>query len=115
MFIDDGIRLRHMQQAAKEAMSFADGRTKDDLKSDRQLALSIVKCVEIIGEAASRITDATRQAHPEIPWTAIVGMRNRLIHGYFDIDLERVWGTVTKNLPRLVESLDPLIRGLDSA
>lgn len=106
---DDAIRLRHMLDAAREAMSFAAGRSRDDLERDRMLVLAIVKDVEIIGEAASRATAAAQAAHPEIPWAQIIAMRNRLIHAYFDVDLQVVWDTVTEDLPQLVALLEPLV------
>jgi len=98
-----------MFDAATEALSFVKGKERKDLDGTRILALSLVKCVEIIGEAASKITEQYRKSHPEVPWALIVATRNRLIHGYFDIDLDQVWDTVTRNLPELVSSLKPLI------
>ena len=77
---DDAIRLQHMLDAAREAVAFARGRTRGDLENDRQLVLALVKDVEIVGEAATQETKATRQNLPEIPWERIVGMRNRLVH-----------------------------------
>jgi len=87
---DDLIRIRHMLDAAKEAMSFIKYRKRSDLDTDRMLVLSLVKSVEIMGEAASKVTKVSRDGHPEVPWLNIIGMRNRLIHVYFDIDLDRV-------------------------
>lgn len=110
MHIDDDTRLRHMHDAAGEAMAFARGKTRQDLDNNRQLALSLLKCIEIVGEAPANVSQETRQRHEDIPWRTIVGMRNRLIHGYFDIDLDRVWGTVTRNLPPLVAKLENILR-----
>lgn len=107
----DHVRLRHMLDAAREAISFSQGRTRSDLNSDRMLALALVKSIEIIGEAAARVTRTCQAAQPEIPWPNIIGMRNRLIHGYFDIDLDRVWDTVTDDLPPLIAALERI--GLD--
>jgi len=73
------------------------------------LVLSLVKCVEIIGEAASKVSAETRSRHPLVPWEEIVGMRNRLIHAYFDIDLDRVWDTVTADLPPLRTVLEEMV------
>jgi len=98
-----------MLDAAKEAMSFAKNKTRNDLDNDRMLTLSIVKSIEIIGEAAAKVTNETRNKCPEIPWTNIVAMRNRLIHVYFDIDLDRVWDTLTDDLPPLINVLENLI------
>ncbi len=106
---DNIIRLRHMLDAAKEAMSFSENKTKDDLYSNRMLALSIIKAIEIIGEAASTVTKDFRERHKEIPWASIVAMRNRLIHVYFDIDLDRVWDTITDDLPPLIAALETAI------
>lgn len=102
---DDIIRLRHMLDAAQEAISFAHGKKRDNLDHDRMLVLSLVKDIEIIGEAAAKVSENFRQEHPQIPWKEIVTMRNRLIHGYFDINLDIVWKTVTQELPQLILKL----------
>ena len=99
---DDAIRLRHMLDAAREAMAFCAGRAREDLEHDRQLLLAILKDLEIIGEAASRVSAETVARWSRIPWQDIVGMRHRLIHGYFDVDVEIVWNTVQTDLPPLV-------------
>ena len=70
----------------------------------------MIRCVEMIGEAAARVSDATYSSTPNIPWAAIVGMRNRLIHAYFDIDVDIVWKTVTVELPALKVQLQMLLR-----
>lgn len=106
----DRIRIQHMLDAAAEAQSFAAGCAVQDLSRDRMLMLSLVKCVEIIGEAAARISQDTLDVAPGIPWRAIVAMRNRLIHGYYDIDAERVWNTIFVDLPPLIEELQSLLR-----
>lgn len=106
---DDAVRLRHMLDAAQEAVTFVQGRSRTDLDTDRQLVLSLVKEVEIIGEAAYQITQATRDNLPEIPWEDIIGMRHRLVHAYFDINLNILWRTVQEDLPALVTALKPII------
>jgi uncharacterized protein with HEPN domain len=73
------------------------------------LSLSIVKLIEIIGEAASKVTDETKNECSEIPWANIIAMRNRLIHAYFDIDLDRVWDTIIDDMPSLINTLEKLI------
>lgn len=95
--------------AAREALGFAEGLSFEAFAEDRRTQLSIVKSIEIVGEAASRVDDEIRQAHPAIPWRDIVGMRNRLVHGYFDIDLRLVWDTVGTDLPVLIEQLKRLL------
>ena len=103
---DDLTRLKHILYAAKEAQSFAFGKSMSDLGADRKLALAIVKDIEIIGEAASKVSQETRTSHSSIPWPDIINMRNRLIHAYFDIDIDVVWDTVTKDLPPFMAILE---------
>lgn len=106
MHKDDVIRLRHMLDSAREALSFVMGKPRAELDANRMLALSLVKSVEIIGEAASRVSSDGRAQCDEIPWPDIIAMRNRLIHAYFDINLDIVWHTVTEELPSLVVALE---------
>ena len=106
---DDEIRLRHMQDAAKEALAFSCNRSRSDLDHDRMLAHSLVRCLEIVGEAASQVSKETQRQLPDIPWSSMVAMRNRLIHAYFDIDLDRVWDTVIDDLPPLIAALDVIL------
>jgi uncharacterized protein with HEPN domain len=102
---DDRIRIQHMIDAADDVARFLSGRQRLDLDSDRMLQLAVVRAIEIIGEAASQISEETRASAPEIPWRAIVGMRNRLIHAYWDIDPDIVWKTATERLPVLLSTL----------
>ena len=108
---DDQVRLQHMLDAAREAIGFAQGRARTDLDSDRMLVLSLIKEIEIVGEAATQVSEVTREQLPEIPWTDIVGMRNRLVHAYFDINLEILWRTVQDDLPPLVTVLECVFGG----
>ncbi len=87
-------------------MSFARGRVRDDLETDRQLLLSLVKEIETVGEAASQVTDPTRQELADIPWNSIIAMRNRLVHAYFSINLDILWSTVQQDLPALIDLLE---------
>lgn len=109
MFKDDSVRIRHILDAAREAISFADGRSRTDLDTDRKLNLSLVRLLEIIGEAARGISEEFRQNHPDLPWNKMVGMRDRLIHGYFDVNLDVVWETITEDLPGLVAQLEKML------
>ncbi len=95
-----------MLDAAREAVAFARGRSRGDLDRERMLVLALVRCIEIVGEAAAQVGQETRDRHGGIPWANIVGMRNRLIHAYFDVDLDRVWATVTDDLPPLIAKLE---------
>jgi len=94
-----------MLDAADEALAFVAGRNKEDLNRDRMLLLSVVKELEIIGEAASRVTSECRAEVPGIPWPNIIGARNRLTHGYFDWNAEIIWSTLTSDLPKLAGQL----------
>lgn len=107
--IDDATRLRHMRDAALEAMNFVHNRARADLDSDRMLALALVKEIEIIGEAAGRISTDCKTKYLEVPWVQMIGMRNRLTHAYFEIDLDMVWEVVTNDLPPLVTQLEEII------
>jgi uncharacterized protein with HEPN domain len=99
-----------MLDAAREAMSFIKEKNRSDLDKDRMLVLSLVKSIEIVGEAASKVTNESRDDYPEVPWLNIIGMRNRLIHVYFDIDLDRVWDTITDDLPPVIAALQKIIQ-----
>lgn len=105
---DDDARLLDMLLAAREAMTFVDDLTFQEFENNRMAQMAVLKAMEIVGEAASRISSDQRSAHPEIPWSGIIGMRNRLVHGYFSINLERVWETVRRDIPRLVSQIESL-------
>jgi len=96
-----------MLAAARDALTFVVGRKEGDLAGDRKLTLALLKCVEIIGEAAARLGPEARSKHIHVPWAHIIGMRNRLVHNYFDVDLSLLWTTVVDDLPELVAMLDP--------
>ncbi len=106
---EDLIRVRHMLDAVTEALAFAKDKNREDLDNNRMLTLAIIKELEIIGEAASKLSPEFKTAQSHIPWMDIVGMRNRLTHGYFDIDLDRVWDTVLVDLEPLREELENLL------
>ena len=105
------VRLRHMLDHACEAVSMVRGKTRADLDTDRALNLALVRLLEITGEAASRIPKSERELYPDIPWPEIVGLRNRLIHGYDEVDLDIVWQIVTADLPPLIKSLEKILEG----
>lgn len=98
-----------MIDAAREAVSFSQGRTRQDLDTDRMLVLALVQCIAIIGEAASRITGGFQQRYPQVPWADIIGMRNRLIHAYFDVNLDILWNTIQNDLPSLIAQLEAML------
>ena len=106
---DDAVRLRHMLDAAQEAAFFAQNKTRSSLDTDRQLVLSLVKSIEIIGEAAANVTTKCREDFPQIPWRDIISMRNRLTHVYFDINLDILWKTVVEDLPPLIAEIGKVV------
>lgn len=106
---DDSLLLQDMLASARDACTFISGRAQADLLIDKQLKLALLKCVEMIGEAASRMCPETRAKYPALPWQDMVGMRNRLIHVYFDIDLSLLWTTVNDDLPRLIRDLENIL------
>jgi uncharacterized protein with HEPN domain len=101
----DRVRLRHMADAIGAAMRFTSGRARGDLDTDEMLLFALVRAVELVGEAAARVTDETRSQMPDLPWAAIVGMRNTLVHGYFDINRDILWNTVTEAIPPVAQRL----------
>ena len=102
---DPSVSLRQMSDHAHELADLVRGRSRSDLDSDRLLALAVVRLLEIIGEAAARVPPEERARRPGLPWSSIVGLRNRLIHGYDDVDHDIVWEIVTTDLPSLVSEL----------
>ncbi|MQA15913.1 MAG: DUF86 domain-containing protein [Pseudonocardiaceae bacterium] len=111
MPLDDKIRVQHLVEAATKAVSYASGRSRSDLDDDELLRLALTKLVEIAGEAAKHVSSDLREAHPEVPWSAAARMRDRLVHHYFDINLDVLWSTVTEDLPWLLAVLpDDLVR-----
>jgi uncharacterized protein with HEPN domain len=106
----DRVRLRHMADAMDAAMRFVEGRNRSDLESDEMLLFALVRAIEIVGEAASKISDEARAEMPELPWASIVGMRHRLVHAYFEINRDILWTTVTEAVPPLAEHLKALLK-----
>ena len=102
-------RLQHMLENAEEAISLIKGKTRDELKNERLLELALIRLVEVIGEAAAKISHDEYDNYSTIPWSQVVGMRNRLIHGYEEVDLNILWDTIELDLPVLVEELKKIL------
>ncbi len=98
-----------MLDHAREAVAIANGKTRDDLHTDRILNLALVRLLEIVGEAASRTLLDERAQHSDIPWAEIIGLRNRLIHGYDSVDFEILWQIVNHDLPNLIVKLEQIV------
>ncbi len=110
---NDTIRLRHMLDHAQEAVAMVGGKDRSDLHRDRVLELALVRLVEIIGEAAARVSPETQDRYPGIPWKEVVGMRNRLVHGYDSVDLDVLWDTLEDDLPPLIAELEQILKDID--
>ena len=106
----DRIRVQHILDEAGEACKYAEGILFNEFVEDGKTVRAVIRSIEVIGEAASKISIEFRQKYPYVPWQKIIGMRNRLIHVYFDIDYNIIWQTVKKNLPPLIEQLQSILK-----
>lgn len=106
---DDTVLLRDMLDYARRAEAALNNRTRTDLDNDAVLAGALERFVEVIGEAASRLSQATRDAAGGFPWHEIIAMRNRLVHGYFAVDFDILWTVVNDDLPELIAALEELV------
>ena len=105
---DDHTGIGDMLSHAREAVDLLGKTNRKQLEDNRTLQLALTRLIEIVGEAANRVSKTTQGRHPEIPWHKIVGMRNRLIHGYDVTDIDILWDTITSELPLLIEKLNEL-------
>lgn len=107
--IDTLARIQHMLDYAREAEDMAQGRVRADLDADRMFNLALVRLVEVVGEAASRVESDFRALHPQVQWRDIVATRNRLIHQYYQVDLDTIWWIVQDAVPPLIAQLESII------
>ena len=107
--VDDKTRLHHILDAARKTLIFTIGLSRGDLDSDEKLTLALTRLLEIVGEASSQISPETKSRFSTIPWKKIVGMRNQLIHGYAQVDLDILWQTIKDDIPPLVTELQKII------
>ena len=106
---DDRVSLVDMLNHAEEAVVLSSETSLNDLVADRVMQLALQKLVEIVGEAANRVSEETQQYYQEIPWPQIIGMRNRLVHGYDDVNLDILWKIIQNDLPPLIEQLKAIV------
>jgi uncharacterized protein with HEPN domain len=106
---DDSAYLLDILIAAHKAIDYLDGLSWNEFETSELHQDAAMRALEIIGEAANRVSDSTKAAHPEIPWIQVIGMRNRLVHEYFRINLAAVWDTILRDLPELVQKIEPLV------
>ena len=105
---DDSVYVGHMLDTARKALGLMKGKTKEDFDHDESLFLALVHLIQIIGEAARRVSKDFCEAHPDIPWKAIVGMRHKVVHDYMDVDADVVWDTVSQELEPMVRKLEKI-------
>ncbi len=110
----DYIRLQHMLDASQAAVVHLLDRSRDDLDHNRLLLNGVVRELEILGEAASRVSPIVREQFPFLPWKQMIGLRNRLIHAYFDVNNQAIWLVVKESLPSLILQLQEIIRDWSS-
>lgn len=113
--VRDRERLAHMLKAASDAVAIAAGRSRHELDRDIMLQHALVHCVEVIGEAAARVTEAGRARAPDLPWPKIVGMRHILVHAYYKIDYDAVWRVVIEDIPAMTSVLEKALVGWSDA
>ncbi len=106
---EDVVSLQDMLDHAREAYKMVLGKKRSSLDRDRKLNLALVRLLEVIGEATSRVSTAERARHPNIPWSEIVSLRNRLIHGYDSVDFDILWQIVNQDLPKLISELEKIV------
>lgn len=106
---DPMVRIRHMLDYAREAAIIAKNRSREDLDDDRLFYLALTRLVELIGEAASQVPHETQSQYPQIPWRSITGMRNRLIHGYDDVNMDLLWDTISDDISPLIKILETIV------
>ena len=109
MLKPDALRIRHMLDAAMDIQAFTRNRTRQRFEKDRMRAFAVIHLFEILGEAASSVSDELVGSTPQVRWRDIINMRNRLIHGYHDINLEIIWKTAMEDIPVLIDQLEDLL------
>jgi len=103
-----------MLDAALKAKHFIQRRSRGVLDSDEMLALAVIRLLEVMGEATRGLSQEVKDKNPQIPWKQIAGTRDRLIHGYFDVDLDIIWNIVNRDLPPLIEELEKILSVMES-
>ncbi len=107
---DPRISFLQMRDYAQEAVSLTKHKTREDIAKDRVLNLALTRLLEVVGEAATRVSDEEREKYANLPWAQIIGLRNRLIHGYDQVDLDILWEIVSEDLPPFVQKLEKIIQ-----
>jgi len=105
----DLLYLGHMLDASLQAIAKIEGKSREEFDEDENLRLALTHLIQMIGEAARRVSAESQKRYPQIPWNDIIKMRHKLVHDYLDVDFDVVWEVVTIDLPELVPQLRPLV------
>jgi uncharacterized protein with HEPN domain len=108
---DDRVTVAQMLDAVRRIRAVIRGRTRDAFETDEIRQLALLHLIQVLGETASRTTAAFRDAHPELPWAQMVGMRNRIVHGYGDVDPDIVWRVATEDVEPVLAALERMLEG----
>jgi uncharacterized protein with HEPN domain len=109
---DDSTALRQMLEFAELVINHCAGKSSEDLSDDEVLQAAVMRWIELIGEAANRVSRDTQRKHPSIPWSDIIGTRNRILHGYDEVNLQILWDTINDDIPALVSTLRKIVERL---
>jgi len=112
MHREDKVFLAHIRDACLEAIEIMGGTSLDEMRSDKMQRYALLKLLEVIGEASMNVSPELKLEHPEIPWKKMVGLRNRLVHGYMDVDYSIIHETIVKDIPPLLSSVEVVLNGL---
>lgn len=105
----DLLYLGHMLDVSMQAVEKLRGKSREDYEEDENLRLALAHLVQMIGEAARRVSPESQEKHAQIPWSDVIGMRHKIVHDYLDVDFDVVWEVVTKDLPELISQLTPIV------
>ncbi len=108
---DDLVFIGHMLDTARKISAKLEGRVRADFDADENLRLALTHLLQIIGEAAGRLSPKFRQEHPSVNWKAVVGMRHKVVHDYLNVDEDVVWRTVVQEIPVLIAELQKIAPG----
>ena len=107
---NDRVYIQHMIDNSNKAINFIKDINRKDFDNDEKLRLALTHLLQIIGEAARRISPEFRSNHPQIPWKEIVGMRSKVVHDYLNVDEDIVWQTIKNDLPALILELEKILQ-----
>ena len=104
--------IKDLLENIKHAETFTENVTYEDFIKDKKTSYAVVRCIEIIGEAAKNIPDDVRERYPDIPWKKMAGMRDKISHFYFGIDMEKVWLSVKRDIPKIKLQVKKILKDI---